>query len=226
MNLRQFELKGTGIPSLFIAGWMKCISPAIFVSVMLMIVTAGSCQTENERIREAVRHQVGLYPGLSLIDLYKAFFQAEFGAGHMLSDTAAAGRYLDYELTLPDESEVLYEPIGADAPYYRVHLVCVQKAFLTRNQLFDAFVSGVCEVSDEQIERWCSSWVGIVSVIDEMNLDLENYSTDKERIDSLLNEGQYAVHHSRSFNEKYNPHYRIVRGDIFTKELLPYLKEK
>lgn len=224
MNQCQFGLKGTGRPSLFIAKVMKYILTAMSVSLVLTL--ASSCQTENERIREAVRHQVGLYPGLSLIDLYKAFFQAEFGAGHMVSDTAAAGRYLDYELTLPDESEVLYEPIGAEASYFRVHLVCVQKAFLTRNQLFDAFVRGVSEVTDEQISRWRSSWAGIESVIDEMNLELGNYSADKERIDSLLNEGQYAVHHSKSFNEKYNPHYRIVRGDIFTKELLPYLREK
>ena len=31
------------------------------------------------------------------------------------------------------------------------------------------------------------------------------------------------VHHSRAFNEAYHPHYRIVRRDIFERELLPLL---
>lgn len=196
----------------------------LLLSVSVIALTlATSCQTEEGKIREAVLHQVGLYPELTLVDLYKAFFQAEFGAGHMVSDTAVAGRYLDYELAIPDSTEVLFEPIGSDASYFRVHLVCVQKGYLSRNQLFSAFLGGVSEVSDFQIREWELSWKKIESVIDGMNLDLENYSTDKEQISSLLAAGQYAVHHSRIFNEKYNPHYRIVRRDIFEKELLPFL---
>lgn len=214
------EFKGTGYPSLFIAGRIR----GRLVSVLILALTlAASCQSGNGKIRDAVRQQVGLYPELTLVDLYKAFFQAEFGAGHMVSDTAAAGHYLDYELTIPDSSEVLYEPIGADASFFRVHLVCVQRGYLSRSQLFDAFLGSVSEVSDPQVGEWKSSWKKIESVIDGMNLDLENYSADKELIESLLKAGHYAVHHSKSFNEKYNPHYRIVRGDIFEKEILPFL---
>ena len=32
-------------------------------------------------------------------------------------------------------------------------------------------------------------------------------------------------HHSRAFNEAYHPHYRIVRRDIFEKEILPLINK-
>jgi len=128
-------------------------------------------------------------------------------------------------LSIPDSSEVFFEPIGPDGSYYRVHLACVQKGYLSRAQLFDAFLGGVYEVPFSQIANWKQTWAHIVSVIDGMNLNLPDYSEDRAAIDSLLESGHYAVHHSERFNEKYNPHYRIVRGDIFKIQLLPDLEK-
>ena len=44
-------------------------------------------------------------------------------------------------------------------------------------------------------------------------------------IDSLLDAGKYVMHHSKSYGVAYHPHYRIMRRDIFDKEILPYIKE-
>jgi len=174
----------------------------------------------REKIESAVRNHLALYPQARLQDLYKAFFQAEFGAEHIVSDTTSAGRYLDYELTEPDTLSVFYEPIGADSSYFRVHLKCVQKGYITRDELFHAFLGGVHEVTIPHIEAWKDKWGYIESVISAMGLDLPDYDADSSEIDSLLAGGHYAVHHSDVFTGTYHPHYRIIRRDLFYGEIL------
>lgn len=197
------------------------------VVFLLCAVALISCNGiyREKKIRQAVENQMKLYPESTLQDLYKSFFQAEFGAEHLVSDTSAAGRYLDYELSFPDSTDILYEPIGIGGSYYRVHLVCVQRGYLSRDQLFGAFIDGVFEVPVPQINNWKEIWAHIASVIDEMNLEIQNYTEDREAIDSLLQSGHYAVHHSEHFDKQYHPHYRIIRGDIFEREILPFLPE-
>jgi hypothetical protein len=56
-----------------------------------------------------------------------------------------------------------------------------------------------------------------------MKLDLKQYEQDKQLIDSVLNRDRYALSHSPEYREAYNPHYRIVRRDIFEQEILPRL---
>lgn len=174
-------------------------------------------------MRDAVSSHLALYPEARLQDIYKAFFQAEFGAEHIVADTASAGRYLDRELEIPDHSDVFFEPIGADSTYYRVHLRTVQDGYITRNRLFRAFIGGVSAVEDPQIARWKERWPVIEKIISGMGLDLPGYDEDSAMIDSVLASGSYAVHHSEAFGKAYAPHYRIIRRDLFEKDLLPYL---
>ena len=198
----------------------------ILTTLILVVAIISGCSTDShdKKIRDFVKAHCELYPEAHLQDLYKAFFQAEFGAEHIVSDTTSSGRYLDRELTVPDRSSILYEPIGADSTFYRVHLRAVQEGLISRQQLFDAFIGGVHAVEIPQIESWRSTWPHILSVIDRMHLDLPGYDAEKSAIDSLLLSGQYATHHSEEFSNAYDPHYRIVRRDIFERDLLPQLK--
>lgn len=41
---------------------------------------------------------------------------------------------------------------------------------------------------------------------------------------AILNQGQFASHHSAAFNEAYHPHYRLIEKTIFEIELLPLLE--
>lgn len=45
-------------------------------------------------------------------------------------------------------------------------------------------------------------------------------SVDKD----LTPDNRYVVHHTTRFNKAYNFHYRIIRRDIFEKEMLPLIK--
>jgi len=198
-----------------------------FTTIILLILTillAYCANNDTAKIEDAVNSQMSLYPEARLQDLYKAFFQAEFGPEHIISDTLSAGRYLDSELLIPDNSDIMYEPIGADSAFFRVHLCAVQSGRISRNELFDAFISGARKVEADEIAEWAEKWRKIEGVIASMNFKLPGYESDRITIDSLLNTGQYALHHSPQFRDKYDPHYRIVRKDLFYERLYEALK--
>lgn len=197
--------------------------PAI-IFLILTILLVSCVNNDTVKIKNAVNAQMSLYPESRLQDLYKAFFQAEFGPEHIIADTLSAGRYLDSELLIPDNSDIMYEPIGVDSAFFRVHLCAVQSGKITRNELFDAFISGARKVESDEISKWTEKWRKIESVITSMNIQLPDYESDRIAIDSLLNTGQYALHHSQEFRTKYDPHYRIVRKDLFCERLYEALK--
>ena len=90
---------------------MKRFPAIIFLILTFLLVSCVN--NDTVKIKNAVNVQMSLYPEARLQDLYKAFFQAEFGPEHIIADTLSAGRYLDSELLIPD-TDIMYEPIGAD----------------------------------------------------------------------------------------------------------------
>ena len=63
-----------------------------------------------------------------------------------------------------------------------------------------------------------------VRIVDDGSTDLpENFEEDLEMIHSILNKGEYAVHHSDIYNAEYHPHYRIIEKEIFEEEILKEL---
>ena len=195
----------------------------IFIAITSILI-ASCANNDTSKIEDAINNQMSLYPESTLQDLYKAFFQAEFGPEHAIADTLSAGHHLDSELMIPDNSSVMYEPIGADSAFFRVHLCAVQSGKISRNQLFDAFILGARKVETDEIAAWAEKWHKIESVIASMNLQLTDYEADRATIDSLLNAGQYALHHSQQFRDAYDPHYRIVRKDLFYERLFEALR--
>ena len=75
------------------------------------------------------------------------------------------------------------------------------------------------------MESWSDRWHTMIAEIDKMNLNLPNYDEDKALIDSLLTAGKYAVSHSPAYREAYHPHYRIVRCDIFKRDIEPAIQK-
>ena len=55
-----------------------------------------------------------------------------------------------------------------------------------------------------------------------MTLEEEIFKKSELDNNKLL---EYVMHHSKSYGVAYHPHYRIMRRDIFDKEILPYIKE-
>lgn len=184
------------------------------------------CNKDKILILTAVENQMKNYPESTLQDLYKFFFQDYFGPGHIVSDSVAARNYLISELDeMGDDSAVLlYESTGYKNNFVRVSLDVVRDSIVPFDAYLSSFLRSVKDVKGLSQDEWCKEWSKIFSVIDDMDLNLPDYDRDKVAIDSLLDAGKYVMHHSRSYGVAYHPHYRILRRDIFEKEILPYIK--
>ena len=180
-------------------------------------------QFDTLSIHSAIERQMTAYPKSTLQDIYKSFYQDRFGPGHMITDTASVRQYLLYELSENEvASKVYYEPTGNDGRYVRVYLSAVADSLITAEQLLDAFVRSTN--ADKRADMdWEAEWNCIVGVITKHGIILDGFDKDV----AMLNEAsrnRQAVHHSRTYNEAYHPHYRIVERSIFEAELGPLLE--
>jgi hypothetical protein len=197
---------------------------SILIITVATVLFSCKNETKSERIHSAVENRMSTHPKSTLQDLYKNFFQDYFGPGHIVSDTASAGAYLNRELaSFGQASGAYYEPTGYNGNFYRVNLSVIKEGFISRDAFFDAFIRSVGNIQIISIEEWKEEWKQIDSVIQTMNLPLVNYEQDRKNLFSLLEQGKYVMHHSEMFSEEYDPHYRIIEREIFLKEIRPRL---
>jgi hypothetical protein len=67
------------------------------------------------------------------------------------------------------------------------------------------------------LEEWMARWNKIERIIDQMDLQLPEYESDKATIRAIFERGGYASVHSKEFKQYYHPHYRIVSRKILRK---------
>jgi len=186
-------------------------SLSALIGITLAMLTLQSCCQDDNEIVQAVRNQLQRYPESSLQDIYKSFFQDEFGPGHLLNDTAWARKYLEYELSeMTSTGNHVAEPCGTGKNFFRVPLDLVKDSIISDNSLFSAFMESASSFRLPDIELWKKKWVEIVIVIERMNLNLPNFDEDKKSLADMHRQGETAVHHSQKYEELYKPHYRIL----------------
>jgi len=194
----------------------------LFLPIILCLLLAGCC-TDRLTVQQAVEQQMRWFPQSTMQDIYKFFYQDRFGPGHMISDTAAAREYLQYELTQVAADTDSYAPpceeLGARGAYVRVHLWCVRENMLTEQQLLDAFIRSATPAKQPR-RTWAEEWQHIARVAQESGM-----ACTEEESHLLMQAAQCnrAVHHSDAYRQAYRPHYRIVRRDIFEEELRRYI---
>lgn len=198
-----------------------------FLSLMMLVavnVNAYAQQQFEAVVMNAVENQMRAYPKSELRDLYKNFFQDKFGPGHIVGDTVSAGRYLRSELAEAKTFSGAYaEPTGYEGNYYRANLSLIKEDIIDYATFFDAFVRSVKNLNFMSVDEWSKEWGRIEAVIESMRLSLPHFDEDKTEIRDMLNKGEYVMHHSKAFEQEYDPHYRIIRKDIYEKELLPLI---
>lgn len=200
---------------------MKKLLPILFLLCSLGLFGQGM---DTLSVRIAIERQMTAYPKSTLQDIYKSFYQERFGPGHLIGDTASAGRYLMRELSeLTEHSKVYYEPTGSDGRFVRVYLSAVADSLITADQLLDAFVRSANMDKGKEVD-WELDWRSIVDVITKYGIVLNDFDKDVEMLNEASRNRQ-AVHHSRAYNEAYHPHYRIVERSIFEKELRSLMVE-
>ena len=195
------------------------------ISILLLFF---ALHASSQRTEYFAMNQLKTYPKSHLIDLYKSAFQDFMGAEHLVVDQQRAKQYLDEELSALDVDEMLqwyYEPCGVDSNYYRVSLRAVKEKVITAEQLLDAFLRSANHDNRPAVSAWKERWNEQAAAIDQLALSLPDYQQERAFIDSVLAAGQYALSHSADYREAYAPHYRIVKRDVFEKELKPLLEK-
>ena len=178
-----------------------------------------------DRVKVAIQRIMEDYPQSTLQDIYKSFFQDKFGPEHIICDTVAAKEYLLSELSRADiDTAIILEPTGVDGNFIRVGLGVIKSGKVTETDFLKAFIKSA-KISDRtSVAQWTEEWIEIVKVIDSMDLNLDNYKSDKDAINQVLQQGRYVMHHSQQYRDAYNPHYRIIAKEIFKQEILPLLQ--
>jgi hypothetical protein len=198
----------------------------MFYFLFLIVLPLISPVSSNEgRIEKAVQTELAHYPEARLRDIYKNFFQDAFGPGHLIPDTAHAGKYLNYELKKPVWTDTLkWQAIGPENDYYRINLDLVRKGVLPRGVLLEAMVESAPLARNPDIETWKREWENAIEVIEKMNLKIPDFEADKKAIEEMLTKGEFVMHHSDHYDKTYNRHYRIVHRSVFERWSTTYLK--
>lgn len=211
----------------------KILSIAVIFSVFLAF--SGCCPSNNatdtdemtteDSIAAALEYQMTNYPASQYRDVYKNFMQDFFGPGHILVDTAAAGRYMLYELNETTRFDgPLYEKTGYRGNFYRVNLSLIKDGVIPYDVYFKVFVESVQGIVPPSGNDWMKTWALIDKVITEKKLHFPDEDKDREEMSKQFAEGDYVVHHSRRYNDSVNFHYRIISRENFETVLLPLIE--
>ena len=185
--------------------------------------------TDMAAVGKSVKEFFEKYPQATLQDVYKNNFQDYFGPAHIMARKEGVLAYLNSELQQMDKEEEssndlsgrkYYTPCGWRHNYYQVSLQVIKDGIMSVEEFADAFMAGG-GAAPQVSQQWIDEWEVIKGVVKDVAPDLEGYKADAKKIDALLKEGKYVVHHSGKFEEAYRPHYRIIRGDIFENVVLP-----
>lgn len=154
------------------------------------------------------------YPAATLQDVYKTCYQDFFGAEHLMQDTAAARKYLQYELNELRNEGVnelgmpMREQTGFRHRFERINLAMVVNGAMSEEELLQLFIEAAGK-DNALHDRWSEEW----SEIERIALDLQP-AWQNEELQKALREAaanNQAVRHSESFRNTYKPHYRIIR---------------
>lgn len=185
-----------------------------FVLLCLTALFMVSCDREDKAIRQMCVEMHKQYPLATLQDIYKTCYQDFFGAEHLMNDTAAARKYIHYELEQCRDTDMnampRREPTGFRHRFTRINFSCLVDGEITEEQLVMMFVDAAGK-DNAFGDDWAAEWHRIETIALEVNPGWADGELQPEL--RMAAEGRHAVRHSEAFRETYNPHYRIVRSE-------------
>jgi hypothetical protein len=178
--------------------------------ILLAWISAG-CNPEKNEIRDAVNAQLKLYPASTLQDIYKSFYQDEFGPGHLIEDVSSAREYFDLELEeMLSKGRHNAEPCGTGKNFVRVPMDLAKDGIIPEDEFFASFLESSSGFKTPDLMIWRKKWEEIEAEVAAMDLQIPELEKDNLAILKMIYHGEASVHHSLAYNEKYDPHYRIM----------------
>ena len=196
------------------------------VALLAFVSVFFSCTNNTqEQAREAfVRTYFQRYPQATLQDIYKGSFQDVFGPAHILTNKESVTKYIQYEMSQVESYENEdYVPCGWQGNFYQVNLKVIADGRVPMDTFVEAFMTSAQGIDTTLTPKFMEDWQWMQQSIRKVVPDLEGFEEDSTLLANLLKEGKYVVHHSQKFNDHYQPHYRIIRKDIFEEKILPSL---
>lgn len=188
---------------------------------------SGFSSTDTLQTREYLSSFLRNYPLATLQDIYKGSFQDYFGPAHILTDREAVKAYILQELeTMSPDRQVssYYEPCGRQGRYYRVDLALIKEGKMGIDEFVELFMQSASGETPSLTQEWMDEWQMIQASVRKVAPQLKDFSADSVRIATLLQGGEYVVHHTSVFTEHYHPHYRIIRKELFEQKILPQIE--
>jgi len=181
-------------------------------------------QNEENGILSSVVDFLKIYPESRLEDIYKGFFQDEFGPGHLLSDPDGSKKYLLSELSdLRSRKKYDAEPCGIGQNFYRINLDLILDGFISVDDYFSAFAESAASFRLPSIDGWIDKWRITEMKIRPLEPRITAYQESLAWLDARLGQGKAIAHHSNIFVENYDPHYRIFHRSVLKKYFLKEL---
>ncbi|MFA7107854.1 MAG: hypothetical protein WC162_01785 [Sphaerochaetaceae bacterium] len=161
-------------------------------------------------VLRVLKVQLEMYPLLSLMDIYKSFFQDAFGPGHLLIDPERARTSFKEELrNMKSYGHRVWEPCGMSYNFCRVPMDLVLDGSIDEENYFSAFIAGSLNFSVPDIKVWKKTWQSLLKVFSLKSEFIQGFSEDSEYILKTLDKGIFEMNHSKRYREIYEPHYRI-----------------
>ncbi len=163
-----------------------------------------------QKINRLILQEYSQHPKAQLVDYYKLFFQANFGAEHFVTDKVIAKKKLRKELEqFTFSSFPFWQNIGYKTSIYRISLQLIAEKYVVFDRFLKAFLNSNFPINSKAKNEWKDEWQKIQKTIFTMNLPLKNVKADLQIIKTAVREFT-SVHHSEIYKKQYNPHYRIV----------------
>ena len=192
---------------------------------ILRNIDRGKYEVPN-RAAEVLGEYMRTYPEAHLQDVYKLCFQDVYGPGHIIKDSATCVQGILDEMEQTDVSDPRFpdfEYTGVEGNYVRVNLRVIKDGRVP----LDLFVRLLMESANVKqkmpLYDWKGQWARLQTVLDAVTPRPKNFEADAANLQSWLDRGETMVHHSSQFNDTFAPHYRIIRRDLFEKQLLPLI---
>ena len=160
---------------------------------------------------ETLKYHIEKYPKMQVTDLIKLAFQCEFGAGHFISDTAAAYRYFIDEAKITPKTRTVNTVEMLGEKFVRINFASYSESNKFTDDVFNLFL----KTANEK----CGSADGFIKRLSTIEKHLRNTGSEislKEVVSEYENGKEIRpVSHSETYRNEYLPHYRVVKREFF-----------
>jgi len=183
-----------------------------------------TCGTESDgadserRLASLILAHRDRRPLMQVRDVYKMFYQAHLGVGHLIASPEQALRSLHEELArlagVPGtcEDEPLWESISPENTVGRLNLRPFKRLGLEPEVLSNALVA-FSQMPPGDWKDLARTWAIVGRLVRDGVLPFGRASY-RGFTSYVLREHYPAVHHSRQYRTKYRPAYRVLSGEI------------